>query len=225
MESTTIYNDIKAINNDIKAINEVRELFNELKSNYSYEQRKKIREKLYDYLKEKEQKGTLTNKHKNVLNNINKYLKNLKRDLEKYNITYGLDYLFNELNEDYYEPKEVKSAFDGSDILYESRGDKDSKLAIYEYSDIIKPYLRDMIDYYKARGEWKIQLSMRIIFDSFTDANKTLVMHTKSDIVVIMSGKETNDIINELYDSFVRYQEGLETKMREADIHLNVLIY
>ena len=32
--------------------------------------------------------------------------------------------------------------------------------------------------------------------------------------LVIMSDKETNDIINELYDSFVRYQEGLETKMK-----------
>ena len=31
---------------------------------------------------------------------------------------YGLDYLFNELNEeDYYKPTEVKSAFDGSFIL------------------------------------------------------------------------------------------------------------
>ena len=45
---------------------------------------------------------------------------------------YGLDYLFNEVNEkDYYEPKEIKSAFDGSYILYESRGDKDAKLALY----------------------------------------------------------------------------------------------
>ena len=46
------------------------------------------------------------------------------------NITHGLDYLFNEFNEeDYYEPKEIKSAFDGSYILYESKGDKDNKLA------------------------------------------------------------------------------------------------
>ena len=53
-----------------------------------------------------------------MLKNIDKYLKNLKKDLEKlqkYSITYGLDYLFNELDEgDYYEPREVKSAFDGS---------------------------------------------------------------------------------------------------------------
>ena len=81
-----------------------------------------------------------------MLRNIDRYLKNFKKDLDKLqkyqdNITYGLDYLLNELNgEDYYEPKEIKSAFDGSYILYESRGDKDNKLALYEYFDIIKPY-------------------------------------------------------------------------------------
>ena len=54
-----------------------------------------------------------------MLKNITKYLKNLKRDLEKYqhNITYGLDCLFNEFNEDYYEPKKNKSVFDGSYML------------------------------------------------------------------------------------------------------------
>ena len=56
-------------------------------------------------------------------------------------------------------------------MLYESKGDKDNTLALYEYFDIIRPYLKDMIDDYKARGEWKIQLSMRMIFVSFTDAN------------------------------------------------------
>ena len=102
-------------------------------------------------------------------------------------------------------------------MLYESRGDKDAKLALYEYFDIIKPYLRDMMDNYQARGEWKIQLIMRIIFVSFIDANETRVMHTKSDNIQIMSGTETNDAINELLESFFkRYQEGLETKMKET---------
>ena len=100
-------------------------------------------------------------------------------------------------------------------MLYESRGDKDSKLAIYEYFDIIRPYLRDMIDNHKARGEWKIQLTMQIIFVSFTDANETREMHTKSDNITIMSGIETEDVINELFNTFrKRYQEGLETKMK-----------
>ena len=53
MESTTI-------NNNINTIKEVRELFNELKSNYSHEEIKEIRKKLYkkegvyNILKEKE---------------------------------------------------------------------------------------------------------------------------------------------------------------------------
>ena len=118
--------------------------------------------------KEKEREVSLTNSEKKVLKNIDKYLKNFKENLEKlqkyqYNITYALDYLFNEFDEiDYYEPKEVKNAFDGSYVLYESKGDKDNNLSIDEYFDIIKPYLRDMIDIHKARGECKIQLTMRM---------------------------------------------------------------
>ena len=39
-------------------------------------------------------------------------------------------------------------------------------------------------------------------------------MHTKSDNITIMSGIETDDAINELFNTFRRrYQEGLETKM------------
>ena len=170
-------------NNDINAFKEVTKLLNERRSNLLRKKINEIRKKLhkkeavYNFLKEEEQKGSLINKEKKVLKNIDKYLKNFKNDLEKlqkyqHNITYGLDYLFNELDEvDYYEPKEVNSAFNGSYILYESKGDKDNKLALYEYFDIIRPYLKDMIDDYKARGEWKIQLSMRMIFVSFTDAN------------------------------------------------------
>ena len=202
-----------------------RKLFNEVKSNLSREEINKIRKKLhrkeavYNFLKKKDQKGSLTNREKRVLNNIDRYLKNLKKDLEKlqkYSITYGLDYLFNELDEvDYYEPKEVKSAFDGSYILYESKGDKDNKLALYEYFDIIRPYLKDMIDNHKARGEWKIQLTMQIIFVSFIDANETCVMHTETDNIEIMSDIENSDAINELFSSLSkRYQEGLETKMK-----------
>ena len=100
-------------------------------------------------------------------------------------------------------------------MLYESKADKDNKLALYEYFDIIRPYLKDMIDDYKSKGEWKIQLSMQIIFVSFTDANETREMHTKSDNITIMRGVENEDIINELFNTFCkRYQEGLETKMR-----------
>ena len=48
-----------------------------------------------------------------MLKNIERYLQNFRKDFKKlyeyeYNSTYGLDYLFNQLNEeDYYEPREV----------------------------------------------------------------------------------------------------------------------
>ena len=65
------------------------------------------------------------------------------------------------------------------------------------------------------KGEWKIQLSIRVIFVSFTDANETHDMHTKSDNVTIMSGIETEDVIKKLFNTFCKtYQEGLETKMK-----------
>ena len=174
MESTTINNAIK----------EVRELFNELRSNISLEEINRIRKELYkkeavyNFLKEKD---GLTDKEKIVLKNIGKYLKKLNNDLKKLNkyqdnITYGLDYLFNE--EDYYKPTEVKSAFDGNYVLYE-RGGKGVELALYEYFDKIKPRLKHMIDDYKSKREWEIQITMRIIFISFIDRNETQIMHTK----------------------------------------------
>ena len=188
---------------------------------------------IYNFLKEKEQQGSLTNRKKRVLMNIDRYLENLKKDLEKlqnYSITYGLDYLFNELDEvDYYEQKEVKSAFNGHYVLYESKGDKDNELALYEYFNIIRPYLKDIIDNHKARGEWKIQLTMRIVFASFIDSNETRVMHTKSDNITTCSGIETDDPVNELFNSFRRkFQEGLETKMKGSSFtfeRTDLLVY
>ena len=110
---------------------------------------------------------------------------------------------------------EVKSAFDGNYVLYESRRDKDAKLALYEYFDKIKPHLKDMRYYYKSKGEWKIQITMRAIFIYLIDRNKTQVVHTKSDNVEIMNGADTSDAIDKLISSFMkRYQEGLETKMK-----------
>ena len=56
---------------------------------------------------------------------------------------------------------------------------------------------------------------MRIIIFSSLNTSELREMHTKSNNIEIMSGTETNDAINEIFDSFLkRYQEGLETKMR-----------
>ena len=82
---------------------------------------------------------------------------------------------------------------------------------------MIRPYLEDIINNQKAHGEYKIQLVMRIIFVSSINTSELREMHTKSNNIEIMSGTETNDAINEIFDPFLKwYQEGLETKMRAS---------
>ena len=76
MESTTINNSIK----------EVREFFNDIRGSLSREEINRIRKELYkkeavyNFLKEKD---GLTDKEKNVLKNIGRYLKNFKKYFEK----------------------------------------------------------------------------------------------------------------------------------------------
>ena len=117
------------------------------------------KELAYNNLKEKYR---LTKEEEKELKNIVKYFKDLKENLSKiktyqYNTTHDTRYLFNEITkEDYYEPIETKSAFDGNYIEYESRGDNNYNLSLEEYLNIIRPYLRDMIDNHKAHKEWKI---------------------------------------------------------------------
>ena len=77
-------------NSNINAVKETRKLFNELRSNLSCEETKRIRKKLhkkesvYTFLKEKEQKDSLTNMQKNVLKNIGRYFKNIGRHLKNF---------------------------------------------------------------------------------------------------------------------------------------------
>ena len=83
-----------------------------------------------------------------------------------------------------------------------------------EYFDKIRPGLSELIDYQNARGEWKLQLSMKVTFVSFTDNDKKQIMYTKSDNVNIIQGYATDHIIDELFNTFKqRYQSGLETRM------------
>ena len=57
---------------------------------------------------------------------------------------------------------------------------------------------------------------MRINFISSLDTDEFRIMHSKSNNVEIMMGIETDDIINELFESLLgRYQE-LETIMEEG---------
>ena len=123
-------------NNNINAINDVRMLLIELRNNLSREETKRIRKKLrrieaaHNVLKEKEQKGSLTSRHKNMLRNDEKYLKNickhhknLKKHFKKYQCR--LDYLFNEHNEhneeDYTSDNDINAIKDARKLFNEIR--------------------------------------------------------------------------------------------------------
>ena len=91
-----------------------------------------------------------------------------------------------------------------------------------EYLDIIRPYLSDIINDYKAQSEWKIQLTMSINLISFKHSDAAHNKHTKSDNIEIMMGSETDDIINKLFESVLqRHQEGLEETMKRSDFALD----
>ena len=114
------------------------------------------------------------------------------------------------IGEDYYKPTLVKSSYNNNYIQYESKGDK--ILTVKEYLGLIESYLPDMISDYKSKGEGKIQLTAEINFTSLKpDSDETCIMHTKSDNEEIMIASDTNEVIKELFKSFLqRYQEGLQ---------------
>ena len=215
-----------------RKISSIKELFhNNIRDTLSREEIDQIRtnihkkEVIYNFLTKKDK---LARKESKVLHNINIYFTELHDDLLKQNIydynSYALDLLFNK--DDYYKPIEIKSAFNAKYVLYESNDDKDGLLYVFEYFEKIKPYLRDLIDFYNSKGEWKIQLSMTITFISYTDANQTQLMHSKSDIAESMQGIDANDTFISKF--LQRYQEGLENKMKGSNYifdHVDSLEY
>ena len=71
---------------------------------------------------------------------------------------------------------------------------------------------------------------MAIIFIySKNDSDETCTIRTKSDNIEIMMGSETDEIIEELFKSFLQiYQEGLEKSIRGSEVifdPVNALYY
>ena len=100
---------------------------------------------------------------------------------------------------------------------------------------MIRSYLSDIINDHRTHGlvryhsgsktlleetssEWKIQLTMATKFISSKDSDETRTMHAKSNNVEIMMSSKTDEIIEELFESFLqKYQEGLEESMRGSE--------
>ena len=95
---------------------------------------------------------------------------------------------------------------------------------------MIEQYLRELINYYKNKGEWKVQLIANINFMSLkSDSDETRIMHTRSDNKEITNGSDTDEVIEELFGSFLqRYEQNLEEKMKGSEFEfdgVNFLYY
>ena len=232
-------------------IEKIRKEFNESRYKFSKLKIKEIRKNLYEIENEK---NPSESKIKEIEENLTELEENLSKTKKYYDyddIAYrgvrNVRDLFDlSIDEDYYKPIIAKSAFDGSYIHYESKGDKRKNLSIKKYLNIIQPYLIDIINEHKTHSlvryhsgnkswleetssEWKIQLTMAISFISAKDSDESRTMHTKTNNVEIMVGSETDEIIEDLFESFFqKYQEGLEESMRGSEFvydSVDVLYY
>ena len=78
-----------------------------------------------------------------------------------------------------YEPILIKTGFDNNYLEYMSNGN--NSLSFNEYLKLIKPYLNDLINVYKAKGEWKLQISAKISFVSQKPgSDETHIMYNRS---------------------------------------------
>ena len=208
-------------------INDIRMILTRLGNTINIKDKKKIKKELY---KTEKKQNLSDNENKEIYNHLVKLVRTLdKKEEYKYHDRDDLDYhgirdienLFDNVNDnDYYKPILVKSSFKENYKYYESRGDKDKKLSVEQYLDMIKPYLSDLINENKAiennSNEWKIQINMNVNFVSSNDTGETRTIFVWSDNEEIRLGNETDDIIKGLINSFLNNYQKEEMILRDG---------
>ena len=147
----------KKVKNQKQEIEKITKEFNESRYKFSKLKIKEIRKNLY---KVENEKNLSESKIKEIEKNLTELEKNLSKtkkyhdyDDSEYRRIRNVRDLFDlSIDEDYYKPIIVKSAFDGNYIQYESKGDKGKNLSIKRYLNTIKPYLIDIINEHKTHG-------------------------------------------------------------------------
>ena len=219
--SDRLYNIFKKQSKNKKIIDDIREELKSPKYNISKSESKDIKANLYN----------IENQRKVSLKKTSKYLDELDKRiliLDKYHDYDDFEYkgirdidnLFKISNDkDYYKPKLNKSGYNKNYAQYESKGDKILK-SLKEYLNLIEKYLRELLEEYKQKGEWKVQLTIEVNFISLKPgSDKTRIMYTRSDNIEIMFGEDNNDIIEQLFESLLKkYEENLQNKMRGSEL-------
>ena len=135
-----------------KAIETIREKLKELHHKLSKSELKEIKKYLYNI----ENKNELLK-----LETTKEYLDELDKKILKLDEYYDDDFEFRGIEnvQDLfkiliYKPTIVKSGYNNNYIEYRSEGDE--LLTVEEYLALIEPYLRELTNDYKSKGEWKI---------------------------------------------------------------------
>ena len=222
-ESSLIENNyMKYINNNTNdkikpKINNIRIILSRLGNIVTKDDTNKIREELYEIERIYNRLIELAN----ILDKKENYKYNDYDDLDYFGIK-DLEILLNNSNDDdHYKLALVKSSFKNNYEYYEIRGNKDKKLSIKQYLYMIIPYLVELINKKKNNSsEYKIQLSMGINFMSINDKERTRTFHVKSDSKEIILDNDTNDIINELIESFFHKYQKEENILRNGSNYI-----
>ena len=200
-----------------KRIDDIRKKLNELKHNFSRIEFNKIRKNLYNL----KNKNKLSKKSSKYLNELNEKIINLNEHEDFIGLENVKD-LYSILD---YKPILINTGFTNNYLDYGSEGS--NSLSFTEYLDLIKPYLEDLINEKKTKGEWKLQLTAKICFVSLKpDSDETRLMYTRSDPEEFMNGSETEEIIESLYRSLLqKYNDNLQEKMKGSDFVFNGINY
>ena len=206
-----------------KRIDIIREELKELSYKLPKSELKEIKKNLYNIEKRNQLESR---KAKRYLDELDKKILKLDKyhyhdDFEHRRIK-NIQNLFKlSIDKDHYKPILVKSGDNNNYIQYESKGDK--ILTLKEYLALIERFLRQLINYYKNKGEWKLQLTAEISFVSLKPgSNETRVMHTRSNNEEIMNVSDADEIIKGLFESFLqKYEENLQEKMKGSEFEFD----
>ena len=146
------------------------------------------------------------------LNQKGKYRYHDRDDLDYHGIRNTENVFDNIDDNDYYKQILINSSFDENYKFYETKDNKDKKLSIEQYLDMIKPYLSGLINESKAIednfNEWEIQINMLVNFVSSNDTREIRTIFELSDNEQIWLSNETDDIVKRLINSFLnKYQK------------------
>ena len=206
-----------------KTVDSIREDLKDLSYKLSKRELQKIRRNLYNIEKTKQFNKKKTNKY---LDELNKKILKLETyhdhdDYEYRGIKNIKDLFKLSIDKNYYKATLVKSGYNGNYIQYESKGDK--ILTLKEYLALIEKYLRKLINYYKNKGEWKVQLIAEISLISLKPgSNETRILHTRSDNEEFMNGSDTDEIIEGFLNHFYKNMKKIyKKKMEGSDFELD----